>query len=263
MNSHSYPVSTLLSGLILTLVPGCWTSDAHVSDAGKDTDVIDVCGLSKNICFDPVQPNAQGDWADLRANSFLISGVQSPQINVFPGPDNDAGNPEGLVFGPGSDGVFRITGSVPAAAGWNISGGPAPDPVTTLPVPCPAPTGTRAYVPATLARGIRYDASNFEGLRIQLGGDIGPPKIMELRLDSFGTPEDPYRQQTLSVKFTVPRELTTFNFKWSDFTAPCGKSEYFKPESIISISAVYLPLTGSAYDFTLEIGALGFIPKSP
>jgi hypothetical protein len=268
-------VRALSCPLLVVAANGCWTADAHdhTPDAAG-VDMSALCGFAPSPCFTQVTLNTAPVLVDLAhgdprsadpLNSDVTLQVTSPDsitvgvsFNLFPGPDVDAGNLNGLsrVRVPGdTDFPFHIKGNVPASAGWNMNWYySSSDPG----VYCGDPFNTKR-IPI-------IDASDFDGVTIQLFGNAGPtgPKTLQMKftIDSVETPEDPTRQQELQTLIDVPSTPTTFAFKWNDLTAICGSKADFQPGRIIGVAAAFRALAGIKYDLDIVIGEIGFIPKT-
>ncbi len=259
-------VRTLSCALLAVAANGCWTADAHdhAIDAGS-TNASALCALAPSPCFATVQLSAPPVLVDL-AHSDATGGVTlnltSPNgvemgggFNPFPQPDVDAGNFNGInrVLTDDPDYPYHLKGTVPASAGWNINWYYNADTPDTL---CTDPFNTK--------KSPIIDASNYDGISIQVFGNVGPTGKMVLTIDSVGTPQDPTRQQELQTTIYIPNSFTptTYNFNWSDLTAMCGSASDFQPGRIIGFAGQILALAGVAYDIDLVIGAIAFIPKS-
>jgi hypothetical protein len=262
MKAHFESVTKLWSALVLTLASGCWTPDAHNQnvDSGAAVEASNLCGLSKARCIQVDTLPASGVLCDLSASdvgSTFPLQLQSGYSGQFfsPGPDKDAGIPNGVsrVQSDPNDpnSPYHYAGTIPGAASWGLY--------------LNFPTYT---CPDGSSGGGGIDASAYDGVSIAFGGNAGPPGQMTFTIDSFGTRQDPYRQQELQTVITVPPlsttppYTTTYNFLWSDLTAKCGTAADFQPGKVISIGGSFLALAGIAYDFDVEIGAIGFFHKS-
>ena len=167
----------------------------------------------------------------------------------------DAGNFNGInrVLTDDPDYPYHLKGTVPASAGWNINWYYSSDDPS---VSCADTYNTK--------KSPIIDASNYNGVSIQVFGNVGPTGKMVFTIDSVGTPQDPTRQQELQTTIYIPNSFTptTYNFKWSELTAMCGSANDFQPGRIIGFAGQILALAGVAYDIDLVIGTIAFIPKS-
>jgi hypothetical protein len=244
-------VRALSSALLVVVANGCWTADARDRDAGS-IDANALCEFAPNACFEPVKLDTAPLLVDLAQNTTIQTtpGLGGASFNTFPGPDVDAGNLNGLSrlnVPSDPDYPFHLKGNVPAAAGWNINW-------YFNDIYCGDAFDTK--------KGPVIDASDYEGVSIQLFGNPGPTGQMKFKVDSVGTPEDPTRQQRLQTVINVPSTPTTFAFKWSDLAVPCGNRDDFKPGTIIGFAGEFRALAGITYDLDVVIGKIGFIPKS-
>lgn len=251
----------------MLIATGCWTSDAnyHVTDASVQ-DVNALCVPASAACFEPaltMPPDgvivdiAHGDSVTLIP---LLSSQLSGGFYPFPGPDVDAGITNGISRRSTSDpqypGVadplypYHVWGTVSGSGGWTMNWYDPNKPT------CPDPFQS--------TKGLLLDASNFDGITIQLFGNVGPTGQMTVAIASVGTPQDPTREQELQTVINIPNSFTpkTYNFRWNELTAVCGSASYFQPSRIISLRASVLALAGIAYPFDMVIGVIGFMPKS-
>ncbi len=267
MKAHLEPFSATLSSVLAMLVAtGCWTSDAnnHVSDAGVQ-DVNALCAPATAACFETIPMPADGVIVDIAHGTdsvtLLPAGI-SGGFYPFPGPDLDAGILNGISRRLAGDPLcpgpadplypYHVCGTVPGSAGWTMN---------WYLSATPPPTCTD---PFKSTQGAILDASKFDGLTIQLFGNVGPTGQMTVAVASVGTPQDPTRQQELQTVINVPNSFTptTYNFRWSELTAVCGSANYFQPSRIIGLRASVLALAGVAYPFDMVVGVIGFMPKS-
>ncbi len=267
MKAHLEPFSATLSSAIAMLVAtGCWTSDAnyHVTDAGVQ-DVNALCGPASAACFESLTMPGDGVIVNIaHGDSVTLLPTLSSQISggfyPFPGPDVDAGIINGISRRSTSDPSYpgpvdplypyHIWGTVPGSAGWTMNWYDPNKPVCSDPFQS--------------TKGLLLDASNFDGITIQVFGNVGPTGQMTVAVASVGTPQDPAREQELQTVINVPNSFTptTYNFRWSELTAACGTASDFQPGRIIGLRGAVLALAGVAYDFDVVVGVIGFIPKS-
>jgi len=219
--------------------------------------------MAANRCFLPVPIPANGEFLDLSvwdtstnacAQTFSVTFGQnsSTGIWVHSGPDLDAGrplfdagNPNGISFlpaDPSNPTHCHLKGNMPGAGSWGLFMNPAP---------------TDTCQDGSLKGGL-VDASSFDGISIAIGGNAGPPGKMTFNVFSVGTPEDPFREQKLTVDIVVPPVPTTYRYLWSELNATCGRREWFNPATIINVGGAMLQLAGIAYPYDIELGKIGF-----
>jgi len=271
-------LASLTSASTLALVTGCWTSDAHdvPTDAGP-IGASEQCGaLAATQCFQTEVIPATGEFLDFSVwdpnatppfppdpaqppqgackTTFSVTfGDSSTGTWVHSGPDYPMGNTWGFSFHPinpkdpnapvdpnDPNNICHLKGNIPSAGSWGIYMNP-----------------TTKCDDGSLRGGL-VDASAFDGISITIGGNAGPPGYMKINFFSLGTPEDPYREQKLTVKIVMPPVPTTYKFLWNQMTATCGRLEWFNPAAIINVQGEMLALAGLSYTFDVEIGKISF-----
>jgi len=263
-------LASLTSASTLTLVSGCWTSDAQdvPSDAGPIGASQQCTPIAATRCFQTQTIPSTGEFLDLSVwdskaapttpdpanpdklgvckQTFSVTfGERSTGTWVHSGPDKPVGNNYGFAFTPYDSNdpntVCRLFGTVPGAGSWGIYMNP-----------------TEKCLDGSLRGGL-VDASAFDGVSITIGGSQpGPTGKTKIHIFSLGTPEDPFREQRLTADITIPKVPTTFRYRWSELLATCGRLEWFNPAAIINVQGEMIALTGIAYEYDVEIGKISF-----
>ena len=264
---------SLTSASLLTFVTGCWTSDAHdlPTDAGPLSVSQQCDAVAATLCITPTPIPANGDFLDLsKASIDLINSVPDPTdpskwkilkyacavisvsssfsssgFWIHSSSDLRVNNPYGLDWYPENpldlNSQCHLGGKVAGAYSWGLY------------------MNSSATCPDSSASGGVVDASAFDGITITIGGTKpGPTKATKINLFSVGTPEDPYREQKLTVEIPIKPTLTTYRYHWGEMLATCGRPEWFNPATIINITGEILQETGIAYDYDIEFGKIGF-----